>query len=243
MIATLWPEADAGSVIQPQPLASGCFMRYLQPLTAPQAFDPLIDSMPSGISQHRGDPTITVPPVLPSQFDHIPDQNDPQSSRDFGVACDRCCLGPSRPGVRRCRTCPSPDRCRRGAVRGSEVSLRGFCQYELIKREIGNSSAETLVLLLQPLQLFELIRPHAAVLLPPAIIRLLRNLNLAYRIDPSWPCPTSTSTWRSFETISSGLCRFVAIFDPPKTKIFGGPIQWGTIILRSLQTLLSMNWA
>jgi len=45
----------------------------------------------------------------------------------------------------------------------------------------------------------------------------------------AWPCPTSTSTCRSLETISSGLCRFVAILDPPVTKIHGGPIQWGWI--------------
>ena len=43
------------------------------------------------------------------------------------------------------------------------------------------------------------------------------------------PCPTSTSTCRSFETISSGLCRLVAIVDPPFPIIDGGQIQWGRI--------------
>lgn len=35
--------------------------------------------------------------------------------------------------------------------------------------------------------------------------------------------------FRRFETISSGLCRFVAISDPPFTIIDGGPIQWGRV--------------
>src|SRR5262249_34854982 len=46
-----------------------------------------------------------------------------------------------------------------------------------------------------------------------------------------WPCETRTSTCRSFETISSGLYRFLAIAvlldvkDIPQV----GPVQWGWI--------------
>ena len=50
----------------------------------------------------------------------------------------------------------------------------------------------------------------------------LHNLMLRY-----WPCPTSKSIWRSFVTISSGLCCFAANFDPPVPIINGGPTQWG----------------
>ena len=75
MVDVLWPQTNTRSVIEPQPASLRLFHGNLQPLTAPQAFDPLIIEIPSGISQHRGDPPITVPPVLPSQFDHIPDQN------------------------------------------------------------------------------------------------------------------------------------------------------------------------
>ncbi|WP_373051376.1 hypothetical protein, partial [Thalassovita aquimarina] len=41
------------------------------------------------------------------------------------------------------------------------------------------------------------------------------------------PCPTSTSTCRSFVTISSGLCRFLAILVLHFLKHNGGPFQWG----------------
>jgi len=128
-----------------------------------------------------------------------------------------------------------------GDVRGLEVSLGSLCQYQLIQCEIGNSFAKLFVFLMQPLQLFELIRPHAAVLLPPAIIRLLRNLNLSYRINPRLALPNKDINLAQLRDNLFRLCRFVAIFDPPKTKIFGGPIQWGTIILRSLQTLQLMS--
>src|SRR5262249_23500881 len=48
-----------------------------------------------------------------------------------------------------------------------------------------------------------------------------------------WPCETSTSTCRSFATISSGLYRFLAIAvlldvkDIPQL----GPLQWGWITI------------
>src|SRR4051794_28790655 len=46
------------------------------------------------------------------------------------------------------------------------------------------------------------------------------------------PCATSTSTWRSLETISSGLCLFVGI-DPSsfglEAMLQDGPPQWGRI--------------
>jgi hypothetical protein len=74
-------------------------------------------------------------------------------------------------------------------VRGLEVSPGSLGQYELVQGEIGNSPAKTLVLLLKPLQLFKLIRPHTAILLAPAVIRLLGNLHLTDRVNASLPLP------------------------------------------------------
>ena len=92
-------------------------------------------------------------------------------------------------------------------MRGSEVSLCSFAQNEFIQCEIGNSSAKSFVFLMQPLQLFELIRPHAAVLLPPAIIRLLRNLNLSYRINPRLALPNKDI---NLAQLRDNLLRFVS---------------------------------
>ncbi len=47
------------------------------------------------------------------------------------------------------------------------------------------------------------------------VIRLLGDAYLTNGVNPCLSRPTSTSTCRSFETISSGVCRLVAIFDPP----------------------------
>src|SRR5215216_2763000 len=45
------------------------------------------------------------------------------------------------------------------------------------------------------------------------------------------PCDTRTSTWRSFETISSGLCLFlgIAVLLGSKAIPQDGPLQRGTI--------------
>lgn len=43
------------------------------------------------------------------------------------------------------------------------------------------------------------------------------------------PCQTSTSTCRSFATISSRLCHFVAILILRFPKHNGGPLHWGRI--------------
>ena len=85
--------------------------------------------------------------------------------------------------VRRHRTCAAPSRCNCAALRGLEVSLRDFTQNEFIQCKGGNRPAKSFVLLLNPLQLLELTHPHTAALLAPTIIRLFRNLDLAYSVN------------------------------------------------------------
>src|SRR4051794_23058811 len=47
------------------------------------------------------------------------------------------------------------------------------------------------------------------------------------------PCATSTSTWRSLDTISSGLCLFLdmgsVLLRLSRAIPQGGPLQWGRI--------------
>ena len=80
---------------------------------------------------------------------------------------------------------------------------------------------------MQPLQIFETIYPHAAVLLAPTIIRLFRNLDLANSVYTRLTCPTSASNSRSFVTVSYGLCYLIAISDSQFPVIKQGLIQWG----------------
>jgi len=74
MIDMLRSQSDTRSVVEPEPTSLWLFHGNLQPLTAPQALDPLVVQLPAGIPQHGGDPAIAVTPILPGQFDHIPDQ-------------------------------------------------------------------------------------------------------------------------------------------------------------------------
>jgi hypothetical protein len=125
------------------------------------------------------------------QFDHIPDQEilvvlglrEPNGVSNDAVS------GHDRHGVPIQRACLTPDQCSCGAVRGLEVFPGSFGQLELIQSEIRDSPAKTLVLLLQPLQLFKRIRPHTAILLAPAILLLLRNLRLPDRVNASLALP------------------------------------------------------
>src|SRR5262249_41559363 len=91
--------------------------------------------------------------------------------------------------------------------------------------------AEPAVLELKILQALHLLALQPAKLLAPPII--VTSLTPIWRIASTmfWPCEASTSTCRSFATISSGLYRFLAITvlldvkDIPQV----GPLQWGRI--------------
>ena len=70
------------------------------------------------------------------------------------------------------------------AAPGSEVSLGRFRQHQLVQRQVRHRTAQPLVCLLQALQLTQLLRPYASIRVPPAVIGLFGNPNLADRIDP-----------------------------------------------------------
>ena len=71
VVAVLRPQPDAGSVRQPEPPAFGLFAGNLEPLTPPDALDPLVVDQPAGPAQQRCDLAIAVAAVLPGQRDDI----------------------------------------------------------------------------------------------------------------------------------------------------------------------------
>ena len=74
MIDVLRLKTNARSVIEPEPTSHWLFHGNLEPLTAPQTFDPFVVQLPSCISQHGCDPTINVTPKLTGPFDHVLNQ-------------------------------------------------------------------------------------------------------------------------------------------------------------------------
>ena len=48
--------------------------RSLQPLTPPDAFNPLVVNLPARRPQHLGDPAVAEPPELADQLDNVRDQ-------------------------------------------------------------------------------------------------------------------------------------------------------------------------
>ena len=60
MVRPLRPQADAGSVVDPQPASLGLLCRHFQPLPSPDAFDPLVVHTPALAAEQCRDPAITV---------------------------------------------------------------------------------------------------------------------------------------------------------------------------------------
>jgi len=71
VIAALGPEADTGSVIEPEPPALGLPGRNFQPLASPDPLDPLVVDEPAGPAQQLGDLAIAVAAILPGQLDDV----------------------------------------------------------------------------------------------------------------------------------------------------------------------------
>lgn len=75
MIWPLSPQTYAGSVIEPKPASLRLFLWDLQPLAAPDAFDPLvIDDPARRRSQKLSDLPVTVAAILAGEFDDVGDQ-------------------------------------------------------------------------------------------------------------------------------------------------------------------------
>ena len=55
VVAALRPQPDAGTVRQPEPPAFGLLAGNLEPLTPPDALDPLVVDQPAGPAQQRRD--------------------------------------------------------------------------------------------------------------------------------------------------------------------------------------------
>ena len=63
-------EPDTRPVVEPEPSTLGLFPRNLQPLLAPETFDPLMVDLPALPFQKGGDPAIAIATVLSGQVDY-----------------------------------------------------------------------------------------------------------------------------------------------------------------------------
>ena len=71
MVGVLRSQADTRSVRQPETATLGLLARNLQPLTPPDALDPLVVDLPASPAQERGDLAIAVAAILPRQLDDV----------------------------------------------------------------------------------------------------------------------------------------------------------------------------
>ena len=71
MAGVFRPEPNARAVIEPEAATPRLLLRHLQPLAAPDAFDPLPVHLPTGIAQQSRDPAIAVATILASQGNDV----------------------------------------------------------------------------------------------------------------------------------------------------------------------------
>ena len=96
-----------------------------------------------------------------------------------------------------------------------------------LKGQVQNSPAKMLILFLKAFQFLHLVRPHAAILFAPAVVRLLHNAHDLIAPIRGFPCPTRTSICRNLVTISAGFDRLFAICGPTSHNYTEGPLPWG----------------
>jgi hypothetical protein len=86
MIAVLWSQPDAGSVIEPEPASRLLFPGYFQPLTAPDPLNAITPNLPTRVGKQRCDPAIAISSVLGCKRDNRSRQRILVSSDDGGVS-------------------------------------------------------------------------------------------------------------------------------------------------------------
>lgn len=70
VIAMLWPEPNARSIVEPEPASRPMFLGYFQPLTVPDPLYAITANLPAGLDQQRGDPAVAIASVLRGQSDN-----------------------------------------------------------------------------------------------------------------------------------------------------------------------------
>ena len=71
MVGSLWPEADAGAVVQPKPSLFLLLLRDFQPFASPNPFHTLVVNMPARVVEQTGHHPITVATVCTGQLNNI----------------------------------------------------------------------------------------------------------------------------------------------------------------------------
>jgi hypothetical protein len=68
------PQADAGSVVQPEPAPFSLFLWNFEPVPPPDPLHALVVYMPASVVQQAGDHAITMAPKLSGPFDDVRSQ-------------------------------------------------------------------------------------------------------------------------------------------------------------------------
>ena len=64
VIGPFRPQANARAVVEPQPSARLVLLGDFQPLTAPDALNPVPPHLSADPLQQGGDPPVAIPPIL-----------------------------------------------------------------------------------------------------------------------------------------------------------------------------------
>jgi hypothetical protein len=74
VVAVLRPQADAGAIFEPEPGSLGLLLWYFQPLTAPDALDPVLAYLNPAFVQQGRDTAVAVPAIFGGKVDNVAGQ-------------------------------------------------------------------------------------------------------------------------------------------------------------------------
>ena len=100
-------------------------------------------------------------------------------------------------------------------MRGLEVSPCGLRQDQLVQGQVRYCPPQTFILFLETFEFLHLIPAHAAIQLPPAVVRLLDNTDLSDRIDTRHTLTDENLNLPQFRDNLFRLMPLVPISDPP----------------------------
>ena len=74
VVAVPRPQANAAAIFEPEPGSLGLLLRHFQPLTAPDALDPILAHLNAIFVQQGRDTAVAIPAILGGEVDNVAGQ-------------------------------------------------------------------------------------------------------------------------------------------------------------------------
>jgi hypothetical protein len=183
VILMLWPKTDTQTIVEPQSTTVRLLHWNSQSFTPPQSLNSFVVHTPAFFARHHRDSTIAIARRQIGHSFHQPrfiirDIQSPTLRRSrLTENATRSTFGNAITSLTsNAHARPTDD-----ASPDSEVSRGGLSKYRLVQFRISQQLLQSSIFPVKFLQTPGLIGTNSAILLTPAIVRLVRNTDLAAR--------------------------------------------------------------